>query len=590
MKKRGCRKNCRMKIVLSLAITASMTAALLMGCSGAGGKRDASDQAGQTSSESVSAMPGTEQTISGSSAAESASAVTDPDSTAAESASAVSGTEQAGPDNSAAESASAVSGTEQAGPDSTAAESVIASKEKSLPMDTETASEAVVYGDERADLYLPLLEGKRTAVFSNQTGIVGNAIIEEDPAESAAEDLPTDTGINAESESDKGEDMEGGEDREDSRAAANSAQAEGLVPFGQNADGTPMEYGEHILDALIRQGVDVTVAFSPEHGFRGTEDAGAQVESYTDEKTGVPVVSLYGSGSMYPSDADLDRFDTLVVDIQDVGLRFYTYYISMFYLMDACAGAGKEVVILDRPNPNGFYVDGPILQDGFYSGVGMLPIPVVHGMTLGELAQMINGEGWLPAGKDACSLTVVPCDHYRHDILTGLVTRPSPNLKDMRAVYLYPSTCLFEKTACSVGRGTAHPFEIFGSPWMQGTEGYDFTFTPEDMEGAHSPAFQGQTCYGKDLREIPLAQILDEHFNLDYVIETRNIMKIQNPGISFFGSPDGDGHYWIDYLCGTDRVRLMIEEGRSAEEISASWQEDVEAFKEQRRPYLLYEE
>ena len=557
MKKRGCRKNCRMKIVLSLAITASMTAALLMGCSGAGGKRDASDQAGQTSSESVSAMPGTEQTISGS---------------------------------SAAESASAVSGTEQAGPDSAAAESVIASKEKSLPMDTETASEAVVYGDERADLYLPLLEGKRTAVFSNQTGIVGNAIIEEDPAESAAEDLPMDTGINAESESDKGEDMEGGDDRGDSRAAADSAQAEGLVPFGQNADGTPMEYGEHILDALIRQGVDVTVAFSPEHGFRGTEDAGAQVESYTDEKTGVPVVSLYGSGSMYPSEADLDRFDTLVVDIQDVGLRFYTYYISMYYLMDACAEAGKEVVILDRPNPNGFYVDGPILQDGFYSGVGMLPIPVVHGMTLGELAQMINGEGWLPAGKDACSLTVVPCDHYRHDTLTTLVTRPSPNLKDMRAVYLYPSTCLFEKTACSVGRGTAHPFEIFGSPWLQGTEGYDFTFTPEDMEGAHSPAFQGQTCYGKDLREIPLAQILDEHFNLDYVIETRNIMKIQNPEISFFGSPDGDGHYWIDYLCGTDRVRLMIEEGRSAEEISASWQEDVEAFKEQRRPYLLYEE
>ena len=563
MKKRGCRKNCRMKIVLSLAITASMTASLLTGCNGAGGKRDASDQAGQIASESVSAMPGTEQTISGS---------------------------------SAVESASAVSGTEQAGPDSTVAESVIASKEKSLPMDTETASEAVVYGDERADLYLPLLEGKRTAVFSNQTGIVGNAIIEEEPAESAAGDVPMDTGINAETESDKGEDMEGSEDREDSedwedsRAAADSAQAEGLVPFGQNADGTPMEYGEHILDALIRQGVDVTVAFSPEHGFRGTEDAGAQVESYTDEKTGVPVVSLYGSGSMYPSDADLDRFDTLVVDIQDVGLRFYTYYISMYYLMDACAEAGKEVVILDRPNPNGFYVDGPILQDGFYSGVGMLPIPVVHGMTLGELAQMINGEGWLPAGKDACSLTVVPCDHYRHDTLTALVTRPSPNLKDMRAVYLYPSTCLFEKTACSVGRGTAHPFEIFGSPWLEGTEGYDFTFTPEDMEGAHSPAFQGQTCYGKDLREIPLAQILDEHFNLDYVIDTRNIMKIQNPGISFFGNPDGDGHYWIDYLCGTDRIRLMIEEGRSAEEISASWQEDVEAFKAQRRPYLLYEE
>ena len=421
----------------------------------------------------------------------------------------------------------------------------------------------VIYGDEREDIYLPLLEGKRVAVFSNQTGIVGNRMMETESEETAEETA---------------EEIEEG------------TAAEDLVPFGQNADGSPVEYGEHILDALVRQGVDVTEAFSPEHGFRGTEDAGAAVNSYVDEKTGVPVISLYGSGSMYPSDADLDRFDTLVIDIQDVGLRFYTYYISMYYLMDACAGAGKEVVILDRPNPNGFYVDGPILQDGFFSGIGMLPIPVVHGMTLGELAQMINGEGWLSAGKDACSLTVVPCENYMHDTLTALVTRPSPNLKDMRAVYLYPSTCLFEKTACSVGRGTMHPFEIFGSPWLEGAEGYEFTFTPEDMEGAHSPVFEGQTCYGKDLRGIPLEQILQEHFNLEYVIDTYNIMKVQNPGISFFGSPDGAGHYWIDYLCGTDRIRLMIEEGRSAEEISASWQEDVEAFKAQRRSYLLYEE
>ena len=419
----------------------------------------------------------------------------------------------------------------------------------------------VVCGDERADQYLPLLEGKRVAVFSNQTGIVGNKV------------------LNTEPDSEK-----------KGSADAAAVREEGLIPFGQNADGTPVEYGEHILDALVRQGVDVTVAFSPEHGFRGTEDAGAQVDSYTDEKTGVPVVSLYGGGSMYPSDADLDRFDTLVIDIQDVGLRFYTYYISMYYLMDACAEAGKEVVLLDRPNPNGFYVDGPILQDGFYSGVGLLPIPVVHGMTLGELAQMINGEGWLSAGKDACSLTVVPCENYRHDTLTALVTRPSPNLKDMRAIYLYPSTCLFENTACSVGRGTEHPFEIFGSPWLEGAEGYDFTFTPEDMEGAHSPAFEGQTCYGKDLREIPLARILEEHIHLNYIIDTYHAMQAQGAGGSFFGSPDGAGHCWIDYLCGTDQVRLMIEEGRSAEEISASWQEDVENFKAQRKPYLLYEE
>lgn len=462
---------------------------------------------------------------------------------------------------------------------------------KDMPAAAETAEtvetaeeQPVVYGDDREDIYLPLLEGKRVAVFSNQTGIVGNKILETGEVESTAPDL---TGSTEAAAAVSTEEAERTERREDT---AGEAAAMDLVPFGQNADGSPVEYGEHILDALVRQGVDVTVAFSPEHGFRGTEDAGAAVYSYVDEKTGVPVVSLYGGGSMYPSDADLDRFDTLVIDIQDVGLRFYTYYLSMYYLMDACAQADKEVVILDRPNPNGFYVDGPILQDGFYSGVGMLPIPVVHGMTLGELAQMINGQGWLPAGKDACSLTVVPCDHYRHDTLTTLVTRPSPNLKDMRAVYLYPSTCLFENTACSVGRGTAHPFEIFGSPWLEGAEGYDFTFTPQDMEGAHSPVFQGQTCYGKDLREIPLMQILEEHFNMDYVVEAYKALQAQNPGISFFGNPDGDGNYWIDYLCGTDRIRLMIEEGRSAEEISASWQEDVEDFKAQRRPYLLYEE
>ncbi len=479
--------------------------------------------------------------------------------------------------------------------------------------------DVVVYGDERADVYLPLLEGKRVALFSNQSGIVGNRVIStsaeaENSGDSASLSASAgrrkaggeaEAGADAEAggkagagadaeaggEAEAGADAEaGGKAGAGAEAGSDSRQEEGLVPFGMNADGSPAEYGEHILEALVRQGVDVTVAFSPEHGFRGSEDAGAQVGDYTDEKTGVPVVSLYRSGSGYPSGTDLDRFDTLVIDIQDVGLRFYTYYISMYYLMDACAEAGKEVVILDRPNPNGFYVDGPVLQDGFYSGVGMLPIPVVHGMTLGELAQMINGEGWLPAGKDACSLTVVPCENYRHDTLTALVTRPSPNLKDMRAVYLYPSTCLFENTACSVGRGTTYPFECFGSPWLQGAEEYDFTFIPEDMEGAHSPAFEGQTCYGKDLREIPLAQILQEHFNLDYVVDAFNVMKAQNPGLNFFGNPDGDGNYWIDYLCGTDQVRRMIEEGRSAEEISASWQEDVEKFRAQRKPYLLYEE
>ena len=286
----------------------------------------------------------------------------------------------------------------------------------------------------------------------------------------------------------------------------------------------------------------------------------------------------------------MDRFDTLVIDIQDVGLRYYTYYITMYYLMDACAAAGKEVIILDRPNPNGFYVDGPILQDEFVSGVGILPIPVVHGMTLGELAQMFNGEGWLSGGKDACLLTVVPCENYTHQTKSSLVINPSPNLKDMRAVYLYASTCYFENTAFSIGRGTEFPFEIYGSPYITDNDEFDFSFTPVSMEGASSPDFEGQECYGKDLRGIPLRQIWDEKINLEYVIDAYHALQEQNPGISFFGQPDGNGHYWIDILFGTDRVRRMIEEGDGPREIEQSWQTEVEAFKEQRRPYLLYDE
>ena len=236
-------------------------------------------------------------------------------------------------------------------------------------------AQEVILGDEQFGEYLPLLEGKRVALFTNHTGIVG--------------------------------------DKNSGLGAIDSADPT-LIPFGTNAAGEEITYGEHILDALLERDVDVTAVFSPEHGFRGTEDAGADVENSVDEKTGVPILSLYSDNSHYPSQADMDRFDTLVVDIQDVGLRYYTYYISMFYLMDACAANGKEVIILDRPNPNGFYVDGPILKDEYKSGVGMLPIPVVHGMTLGELAQMINTEGWLEAGVNACDLHVIPCRNYNH--------------------------------------------------------------------------------------------------------------------------------------------------------------------------------
>jgi len=459
----------------------------------------------------------------------------------------------------------------------------------------EQTAETILLGDERADLYLPLLKGKRVALFSNQTGIVGNRIEGEqsgdqetdanakDPSKTEKRQAAADKGTDPADRSTADRSGIGPADPDSSDTGAD------LIPFGKKPDGTDVVYGDHILDVLVRQDVNVTAVFSPEHGFRGTSDAGAHIDDSVDERTGVPVISLYGNRSKRPTEAELDLFDVLVVDIQDVGLRFYTYYISMYHLMDACAAAGKEVVILDRPNPNGFYVDGPILEDGFTSGVGLLPIPVVHGMTLGELAMMINGEGWLYTGPDSCRLTVVPCQNYTHKTLTSLAVRPSPNLKDMRAVYLYASTCLFENTAVSVGRGTDYPFEVYGSPCLQGMETYSFTFTPVSMPGAEAPPFEGQTCCGRDLRQIPLDRILQEKIDLRYLVGAYHAIREARPDISFFGTPDDAGRYWIDKLFGTDRIRHMIEEGYETEEIERSWQEDVETFKKQRQKYLLYE-
>lgn len=431
------------------------------------------------------------------------------------------------------------------------------SQEDSRPsQEAPRPAQEVILGDEQFDEYLPLLEGKRVALFSNHTGIVGD---ENSGLGEVGDADPT------------------------------------LIPFGTDADGDEIVYGEHILDALLERDVDVTAVFSPEHGFRGTEDAGAGVENSVDEETGVPILSLFSGDSRYPAQEDMDRFDTLVVDMQDVGLRYYTYYISMFYLMDACAENGKEVIILDRPNPNGFYVDGPILEDEYKSGVGMLPLPVVHGMTLGELAQMINGEGWLEAGTDACDLTVIPCRNYTHRVKTSLIRRPSPNLKDMRAVYLYASTCFFEKTLVSVGRGTEFPFEIYGSPYLSEDwplpEGGSvrFSFTPQSMAGAMNPPFEGEECIGADLREIPIEEIWDKGIDLSYLIGAYRALKESSPDLNFWGPPD-DGQYWIDNLSGSDELRTMIEAGKTAEEIKASWQEGLQAFLAQRRPYLLYEE
>ena len=447
------------------------------------------------------------------------------------------------------------------------------------------AGREVILGDERLEEYIPLLDGKRVALFSNHTGIVGDEVTY---VENAVETRDGDEKLMQQGAGEQSqEELRFGTDSEDLSFGNNLE----VLPFGFGPDGSEVIYGEHILDVLLKQDVNVTAIFSPEHGFRGTEDAGALVNDSVDVKTGVPILSLYGSyDSHYPSEESMAQFDTLVVDMQDVGLRYYTYYISLYYLMDACAAHDKEVMILDRPNPNGFYVDGPILQDGYHSGVGQLPIPIVHGMTWGELAQMMNGEGWLNSGKDSCMLTIIPCENYTHQTKTALIRNPSPNLKDMRAVYLYASTCFFENTAFSVGRGTDYPFEIYGTPYLSGVSGYDYTFIPESMSGAAAPQFEGQTCYGKELRELTLEEIWQEQINLTYLVSAYQDLKEKRPDISFFGTPDSNGRYFLDLLCGTDEVRRMIEEGYSAEEIEESWQKDVETFKEQRRPYLLYEE
>ena len=564
----------RMKILFMMIILI-MSVAMLTACGGAGTQTEKNGSA-----ESGSESSGSEKTGSESSGLEK----TGSESSGLEK----NGSEKTKSEKSGAEKAG-TAGSETAKPAKEKAEA-----EKSVKNgDGNEEDSDIILGDERADIYLPLLDGKRVALFTNQTGIVGNQIMTgtDAEAEPVREDENADTGSTDAGSIHVVEDAgtDSLEDKEDTGTDSLTV-GEDLIPFGQTLDGSSVEYGEHIVDALVRQGVDLTVIFVPEHGLRGKDDAGAQVLDSVDEKTGVPAVSLFGSGSAYPSTGDMDRFDTLVIDIQDVGLRYYTYYITMYYLMDACAAAGKEVIILDRPNPNGFYVDGPILQDEFVSGVGILPIPVVHGMTLGELAQMFNGEGWLSGGKDACLLTVVPCENYTHQTKSSLVINPSPNLKDMRAVYLYASTCYFENTAFSIGRGTVFPFEIYGSPYITDNDEFDFSFTPVSMEGASSPDFEGQECYGKDLRGVPLRQIWDEKINLEYVIDAYHALQEQNPGISFFGQPDGSGHYWIDILFGTDRVRRMIEEGDGPREIEQSWQTEVEAFKEQRRPYLLYDE
>lgn len=335
--------------------------------------------------------------------------------------------------------------------------------------------------------------------------------------------------------------------------------------------------GTHTLDVLRREGVDVRALFSPEHGFRGTADAGHKVASGTDAATGLPIVSLYGRLAR-PLEETLAGLDVIVCDLQDVGLRFYTYYITMMRLMEAAADSEKRFMVLDRPNPNGMTVDGPLLDMSLASGVGKLPVPVIHGMTMGELARMIVGEKWLKSTRPL-DLMVIPCEGYTHQTRYRLPVAPSPNLPDMKAVYLYPSTCLFEGTVMSLGRGTEIPFTVYGHPSMTGC---DFSFIPRSRPGATNPPLKDRKCYGRDLRDIDSETVIARGFDISYIIDAyRNggMKRYRNFFTQFF-----------DKLVGNREVRHMILEGKSADEIHRTWAADVIKFRRQRQPYLLYPE
>ena len=363
-------------------------------------------------------------------------------------------------------------------------------------------------GAESVSEYLPLLQGKKVAVLSNQTGMIGKT---------------------------------------------------------------------HLVDSLVALKINIVAIMSPEHGFRGDADAGEHVSSSVDQKTGIPIKSLYEGNTGKPASELMKEIDVMVFDLQDVGVRFYTYLTTMARMMEACAENGVKMVILDRPNPIGFYVDGPILDMKYKSGVGWLPIPTVHGMTLGELAGMINGEKWLKDGIQ-CDIKVIKCKNYTHASMYQLPVKPSPNLPDMRSIYLYPSTCYFEATPVSLGRGTTTAFQMYGHPNMKG---YKFSFTPRSIPGAKFPPQLDKECFGVDLRKTPSIEVINKAgINLEYVVDAYKNLNLDD---HFFRS-------FFENLIGQGYVRKMIKEGKTAAEIKAMWAGDVAKFKEQRRPYLLYPE
>lgn len=351
-------------------------------------------------------------------------------------------------------------------------------------------------------------------------------------------------------------------------------QLELLLPLLKNknialvVNHTAMVGNTHLVDTLLKNGISIKKIMAPEHGFRGKADAGETVKDGADSKTGLPIVSLYGNNKK-PTSAQLSDVDLIVFDIQDVGVRFFTYISTLHYVMEACAENGKQVIVLDRPNPNGGYVDGPMLQTEHSSFVGMHPIPIVHGMTIGEYAHMINGESWI---KNKCVLEVIKLKNWKHGDGYSLPHKPSPNLPNDHAIRLYPSTCLFEGTVISVGRGTQMPFEVIGHPDLKNMS---FSFTPISIEGmSKNPPFENKVCYGLDLRNVVVKNQLD----LSYLIQLYQLYPDKE---KFFIS-------YFEKLVGTNALREQIKSGMTEEAIRKSWEADLKKFRDMRSRYLLY--
>ncbi|WP_317047447.1 exo-beta-N-acetylmuramidase NamZ family protein, partial [Pararcticibacter amylolyticus] len=367
-------------------------------------------------------------------------------------------------------------------------------------------------------------------------------------------------------------------------------QTEKYIPYlkgkrvGMVVNQTSVIKSTHGVDSLRKRKVNIVKIFGPEHGFRGHASAGAKVGNDTDPETGIPVISLYGK-NYKPSAEDLKGIDVMIFDIQDVGARFYTYISTLHYVMEACAENKKELIILDRPNPNGFYVDGPVLEKQFQSFIGMHPVPVLHGMTIAEYAKMINGERWLK-NRITCRLKIVKMQHYTHDMPYTLPVKPSPNLNTAQSVLLYPSLCLFEGTIISQGRGTQFPFQVLGSPKLVGK--YSFNFTPVSIKGmSETPLHMDQACYGIDLRTYDTDIFRRTgKINLQWLLELYNAYPEKEKFFDFKQSKQ-IGNF--DKLAGTEKLRQQIVAGKQEEEIRKSWEPALSEYKKKREKYLIYE-